>query len=105
MEKFNLDGPAAFVIPHWSQGSEMERKWLDETLERILLQTDPNWVILIGDGNSPSAEAKDYLRKLEKEFKGKMKILFMDHSDGPGHARNVCHPIRLRAEVSLHRLH
>ena len=30
MEKFNLDGPAAFVIPHWSQGSEMERKWLDE---------------------------------------------------------------------------
>ena len=50
MEKFNLDGPAAFVIPHWSQGSEMERKWLDATLERIKLQTDPNWVILIGTG-------------------------------------------------------
>ena len=90
MESFNLDGPAAFVIPHWSQGSAMERKWLDETLEKIKLQTDPNWVILIGDGNSPSSEAKDYLRKLEKEYNGKMKIIFMDHSDGPGHARNLC---------------
>jgi len=90
MEKFNLDGPAAFVIPHWSQGSEMERKWLNETLERIKAQTDPNWVVLIGDGNSPSAEAKDYLRKLEKEYAGKMKIVFMAHSDGPGHARNEC---------------
>ena len=89
MEKFNLDGPAAFVIPHWSQGSEMERKWLDETLERIKLQTDPNWVVLIADGNSPSAEAKDYLRKLEKDFNGKLKVLFMEKSDGPGHARNV----------------
>lgn len=90
MEKFNLDGPAAFVIPHWSQGSEMERKWLDETLERIKLQTDPNWVILIGDGNSPSAEAKDYLKKLEKDYAGKLKVIYMTHSDGPGHARNEC---------------
>ncbi len=90
MEKFNLDGPAAFVIPHWSQGSAMERKWLDETLERIKLQTDPNWVILIGDGNSPSAEAKDYLNQLEQEYAGKLKVLYMNHSDGPGHARNVC---------------
>jgi glycosyltransferase involved in cell wall biosynthesis len=90
MEKFDLNGPAAFVIPHWSQGSEMERKWLDETLARIKAQTDPNWVVLIGDGNSPSAEAKDYLRKLEKDYAGKMKIVFMAHSDGPGHARNEC---------------
>ncbi len=90
MEKFNLDGPAAFVIPHWSQGSEMERKWLDETLERIKLQTDPNWVILIGDGNSPSAEAKEYLKKLEKDYNGKLKVIYMAHSDGPGHARNEC---------------
>ncbi len=90
MEKFNLDGPAAFVIPHWSQGTPMERKWLDETLEKIKAQTDPNWVVLIADGNSPSAEAKDYLRKLEKDWAGKFIPLFMDHSDGPGHARNVC---------------
>lgn len=90
MERYDLDGPAAFVIPHWSQGSEMERKWLDETLARIQAQTDPNWVVLIGDGNSPSAEAKDYLRKLEKDYTGKMKIVFMEHSDGPGHARNEC---------------
>jgi hypothetical protein len=89
MEKFNLDGPAAFVIPHWSQGSEMERKWLDATLERIKLQTDPNWVILIADGNSPSDIAKEYLKKLENEYQGKLKPIFMPHSDGPGHARNV----------------
>ncbi len=89
MQKTDLNGPAAFVIPHWSQGSEMERKWLDLTLESIKAQTDTNWVILIGDGNSPSAEAKDYLRKLEKDMPGKFFPIFMPHSDGPGHARNV----------------
>jgi hypothetical protein len=77
-------------MPHWSkEGVRYTRAWLDQTLESIKKQTDSNWKIVIADGNSPSAEAKDYLRNLEKEFGGKLEVLFMPHSDGPGHARNT----------------
>ncbi|MFC1596168.1 glycosyltransferase family A protein [Candidatus Margulisiibacteriota bacterium] len=84
------NGSAVFIIPHWSNnGSGLEKEWLNKTLETIKNQTDPNWKILIADGNSPSEEAKDYLRQLEQEFEGKLEVIFMPHSDGPGHARNV----------------
>lgn len=91
MNMFNMaQGPAVFIMPHWSQeGSDMDREWLDATLESIKKQTDPNWKILIADGSSPSKKAKDYLKKLEDEFGGKLEVIFMEHSDGPGHARNV----------------
>lgn len=82
-------GPAVFIMPHWSQGIGHERAWLDQTLESIKSQTDSNWKILIADGNSPSEAAKDYLRRLETAFGGKLTAIFMPYSDGPGHARNV----------------
>jgi hypothetical protein len=91
MAKFDMkNGAAAFIMPHWSNGGAgLERAWLNSTLETIKAQTDPNWKILIADGNSPSQEAKDYLKQLEEEFAGKLEVIFMPHSDGPGHARNV----------------
>lgn len=91
MTAFDMkNGAAVFIMPHWSNGgSGMEKTWLDKTLETIKNQTDSNWKILIADGNSPSEEAKDYLRQLEKEFNGKLEVIYMTHSDGPGHARNV----------------
>jgi hypothetical protein len=91
MAKFDMkNGSAAFIMPHWSNGgSGLEKAWLNKTLDTIKAQTDSNWKILIADGNSPSQDAKDYLKQLEKEFAGKLEVIFMPHSDGPGHARNV----------------
>jgi len=91
MTEFDMkNGSAVFIMPHWSNGGAgLEREWLDKTINTIKNQTDPNWKILIADGNSPSMEAKDYLIQLEKEFNGKLEIIHMEHSDGPGHARNV----------------
>ena len=91
MTKMDMkNGAAAIIMPHWSNGgSGLEKKWLETTLATIKNQTDPNWKILIADGNSPSQEAKDYLKQLEKEFAGKLEVIFMPQSDGPGHARNV----------------
>lgn len=91
MERFDVaNGPAVFIMPHWSkEGAGFARAWLEETLASIQQQTDPNWKILIADGNSPAEEAKAYLRKLEHNFNGKLEVIFMPHSDGPGHARNV----------------
>jgi len=84
-----VDGPAVFVTPHWSAAKGREREWLDETLDSIQRQTDSNWRMLIADGNSPASEAKAYLRELERQLGGKLEVIFMPHSDGPGHARNV----------------
>jgi hypothetical protein len=91
MTTFDMqNGAAVFIMPHWSkEGSDMDRAWLAATLDSIKRQTDPNWKILIADGNSPSEKAKDYLRQLEKDFAGKLEVIFMEQSDGPGHARNV----------------
>jgi len=91
MTSFDMqNGAAVFIMPHWSKdGSDMDRAWLDATLDSIKNQTDPNWKILIADGNSPSEKAKEYLRKLEEEFAGKLEVIYMEQSDGPGHARNV----------------
>ncbi len=84
------NGSAVFIMPHWSkEGSALDKAWLDATLESIKHQTDSNWKILIADGNSPSEAAKNYLRTLEQEFSGKLEVIFMERSDGPGHARNV----------------
>lgn len=89
--KFDMvNGPAVFIMPHWSkEGTQRERDWLNATLDSIKAQSDSNWKILIADGNSPSEDAKNYLRQLEKEFNGKLEVIFMEQSDGPGHARNV----------------
>lgn len=91
MTAFDMkNGSAVFIMPHWSNGgSGMEREWLDKTLDTIKAQTDSNWKILIADGNSPAQEAKDYLKQLEEEFNGKLEVIYMEQSDGPGHARNV----------------
>ncbi len=91
MTKFDMEkGSAVFIMPHWSNGgSGLERQWLNTTLDTIKAQTDSNWKILIADGNSPSQEAKDYLKQLEGEFDDKLEVIYMEHSDGPGHARNV----------------
>ncbi len=91
MTSFDMqNGAAVFIMPHWSkEGSDMDRTWLDATLNSIKNQTDANWKILIADGNSPSDKARAYLRDLEIAFAGKLEVIFMEQSDGPGHARNV----------------
>ncbi len=91
MTKFDMkNGSAVFIMPHWSNGgSGLEKTWLNTTLDTIKAQTDENWKILIADGNSPSQEAKDYLKQLEGEYGDKLEVIYMEHSDGPGHARNV----------------
>lgn len=92
MQKFDMaNGPAVFIMPFWCKegGEEVAETWLNVTLDSIRNQTDSNWKLLIADGNSPSEKAKSYLRQLAQASNGKIEIIFMPHSDGPGHARNV----------------
>lgn len=80
-------GPAAFVIPFWSDGKSYRIKYLDQSLTSIFEQTDNNWKIYITDDASTSQSAKNYLSHLENSSK-KIKIIYSDTNTGPGAARN-----------------
>lgn len=87
---FDMKNDAAtFVMPHWRAENVDSLKHLNETLEKIFNQTDPNWQLIIIDDLSPSMEARAYLDKLEAEHRGKVFIIKKDTNNGPGYCRNL----------------
>ena len=83
------DADFIFIIPHWSQDSVISNQVLDETLQGLFSQTDNKWKAVIIDDNSPDIEAKEYLKKLENQYPGKINVIFNEINSGPGIARNV----------------
>jgi len=87
--KKDYDNPAAFIIPHFSTGIKIERRWLIEALDSINQQTDRNWKIIIVDDASPSQEDINFLKQLKNDFAEKMEIILLPENKGPGNARNI----------------
>lgn len=87
--KKDFDNPAAFVIPHFTTGTKMERKWLIEALVSINQQTDSNWRIIVVDDASPFQEDIEFLKRLKDDFVDKMEIILLPENKGPGNARNI----------------
>ena len=84
------NGTATFVMPHWRNENDVTKRYLDETLESIFNQTDKNWQLVIIDDLSPSQEAKEYLRTIQKNNPDKkIEIIFKETNDGPGYCRNI----------------
>ena len=84
------NGTATFVMPHYRPDNTQTKRYLDETLESIFNQTDPNWQLIIIDDLSPCREAKDYLKELQaKHSDKKINIIFKETNNGPGYCRNM----------------
>ena len=83
------NGTATFVMPHWLEGDERSRKYLDEAIQSMFDQTDNNWQLIIVDDMSPSEDAKAYLKKLEADNPEKIYAILKETNDGPGHCRNI----------------
>jgi hypothetical protein len=83
------NGKAVFVIPHWRNENVESKKHLDETIDVIFNQTDPNWHIVIVDDVSPCKEAVDYLDEIKAKAPEKVTIIKGEVNAGPGHCRNV----------------
>jgi glycosyltransferase involved in cell wall biosynthesis len=84
------NGIATFVMPHWRNENVDSKKHLDETLECILGQTDPNWQLVIIDDLSPCREAVDYLDEVKENNPDKRIIIIKkETNNGPGYCRNM----------------
>jgi glycosyltransferase involved in cell wall biosynthesis len=82
------NGTATFVMPHWRDENDISKKHLDETLEHIFNQTDPNWQLVIIDDLSPSMEARAYLDEIKAKHPDKIFIVKKETNNGPGYCRN-----------------
>jgi glycosyltransferase involved in cell wall biosynthesis len=83
------NGTAAFVMPHWSRGDEAAVRYLDETVQSLLDQTDSNWKLIIVDDLSPSEEAKANLKRVQALHPDKISLIFNGTNNGPGYCRNT----------------
>jgi glycosyltransferase involved in cell wall biosynthesis len=79
--------PATFVIPFYGD-QERATKYLGETIESILAQSDQNFQIVIVDDASPKQADQEYLRNLEKTSP-KITVLRQKVNRGQGICRNV----------------
>ena len=82
------NGTAAFIIPFFG-ANELAFKFLDETLQGIIAQTDKNFRILLVDDCSPYQGTKEYLDKIQAEYQETIRIIFNRANEGPGACRNT----------------
>ncbi|MBN1698468.1 MAG: glycosyltransferase family 2 protein [Spirochaetales bacterium] len=83
------NGVATFVMPHFREENNTTKKWLDETLEHIFKQSDPNWHLVIIDDLSPSGEAIAYLEDVKAKHPDKITVIKKETNNGPGYCRNL----------------
>lgn len=107
---------ATFIMPHWRNGDEQSRVYLDEAVYSVEKQTDSNWHLVIIDDCSPCEDAIKYLDQIKERIGDKVTIIKLKENSGSGIARNkgiewayknnspiilfldaddVCHPKRL----------
>jgi glycosyltransferase involved in cell wall biosynthesis len=75
-------------MPHFADHPQSV-DWLEEAIDALLAQTDPNWVLVIVDDASPSARARDRLLEIGQEHEGKVAVLLQGRHQGAGACRNT----------------
>lgn len=81
-------GPAAFVIPFWSDGASHRLRFLREALDSVRAQSDPDLVAIVVDDGSQS-EA-DLARLLDwAAVDERLLVRRCTDNRGPGRCRNV----------------
>jgi glycosyltransferase involved in cell wall biosynthesis len=81
------NGTAAFVIPFLGI-NETALKFLDETLENLMEQTDSNFRIVLVDDFSPYQGTCEHLTQLREKYQAVLHIISNDRNIGPGGSRN-----------------
>ncbi len=82
-------GTATFVMAHWANDNVESRFYLEQAIDGIFKQTDPNWQLVIVDDMSPCTEAREYLKKVREKCPEKIYVILKDTNDGPGVCRNI----------------
>lgn len=87
--KYADSNTAAFIIPFYSSGNEMDYVWLNETLSSVADQSDDNWVAFIIDDASSDVNVPYRLHKFKEKYGERLQLVFLTENKGPGSARNA----------------
>ena len=90
--------PVLFVMPLYVDVQESARH-LEEAIDGILSQTDPNWLLVVLDDGSPISLHRPLLVELREKYPAKIKVIWDPVNRGPGACRNV--GIRWAAQQGL----
>jgi glycosyltransferase involved in cell wall biosynthesis len=82
----------AFVIAYWEDGRSWQREYLEQTLDSITAQTDPNWRVYVVNDASPEPTAVAYLDALVARYGERFTVIHSDRTGGCGPARNRAVP-------------
>jgi hypothetical protein len=81
-------GPAAFVVPFWSDGAPDRLRYLREALDSVWAQSDPEVVAIVVDDGSPSQrDVRELLRWAGRERR--LLVELAPDNRGPGRCRNL----------------
>lgn len=83
-----LSGPAAFVIPFWSDGAAHRLGFLRQALDSVRAQSDPDVVAIVVDDGSPSQRDLQRLRDWAGQD-GWLVVRRCHDNRGPGRCRNL----------------
>lgn len=82
------EAAASFVIPYYADRPQ-SAGWLDETVDALLTQTDPDWLLVIVDDASPDRRARQRLDAIGRMHADRVFIVTQDRNRGAGACRNV----------------
>lgn len=80
--------PGVFVIPFYGDQTRSP-DYLNECIEALFEQTDPNWQAVIVDDASPGEANRRCLQNLEHEYPTKITVIHQTHNIGQGRCRNI----------------
>lgn len=83
------DGPATFVVPHWTADWGRSGRHLDAAIESMLQQHDRAFRIVLVDDASPDPRARAHLERIQRQHSAQVHVIWKPVNDGAGVARNL----------------
>jgi glycosyltransferase involved in cell wall biosynthesis len=84
----NLSKTAAFVMPVFLDNGVQSVKWLNEAVDSVKAQTDPDWKLVMVNDQSPSPNTAAELKRLQ-DSDGRIHVITSKANNGAGMARNM----------------
>jgi glycosyltransferase involved in cell wall biosynthesis len=87
MHKIKQYTAAAFVMPVFMKEGEDSIRWLNEAIESVIAQTDPNWKLVLVEDASPVKNIDAIVENVQKKD-NRIHVIRSAKNQGAGQSRN-----------------